>query len=333
MKKLRIFVFTILILILGFFLVKNLFLKLQESQLTISELFWKAANISGFLNFTLMSIASSVLLVLAAIIIELFSVGWERCTLRRLMQFRSKSLYNDVISWLLIQVGLFDFLFLIFTFGFFHYLSSILFHSLDIRIDHYFTNTFILASVVFVLGDLKNYVFHRIMHLYPFWELHAFHHSATEFNIFTATRTHFLQKMIAILLDTIMYALFQVPVTIFIGLTLFDQVLQFLHHSEVNWNLGWIGKWLILSPKAHRIHHSIDPKHHHKNFGSFLIFWDKLFGTYHYTDERIEIGIMENPYNKNGYMYDILLGAKNFIVGSLNLFGVGDSLKGWFVKR
>ena len=34
-----------------------------------------------------------------------------------------------------------------------------------------------------------------------------------------------------------------------------------------------------MSPAQHQIHHSIDPRHHNRNFGSCLSLFDWLFGT------------------------------------------------------
>ncbi len=294
-------------------------MKLMRSEKTIVGIVEEIFVLTGFLKFTVQSFTYSLLLVVLAIVIEYFAVGKEQSTLQRLIRFNSKSLRADLFTWLLVHLGLFDFLFFLSTFGVFHYISSFVFNGLSIRIDHLISNTTLLACLVFVLSDLKNYLFHRIMHLRPFWELHSFHHSATEFNVFTATRTHFLQKMVLILLDSIMYAMFQIPIEIFMGVTLFYQLLQYLHHSEVNWSFGWLGKWIILSPKAHRIHHSIQPEHYNKNFGSFFVIWDRLFGTFHSTNDQIHIGIPNNSYNQKGYVFDLWIGFKNFVLDGLKL--------------
>jgi len=34
-----------------------------------------------------------------------------------------------------------------------------------------------------------------------------------------------------------------------------------------------------ISPAQHQVHHSVDAKHHHRNFGSALAIWDWMFGT------------------------------------------------------
>jgi len=37
---------------------------------------------------------------------------------------------------------------------------------------------------------------------------------------------------------------------------------------------------VIVTPDMHRVHHSVHPDEHHRNFGFALSIWDRLFGTY-----------------------------------------------------
>lgn len=301
----------------------GLLLKFFQSEKSLSELIQLVAQTTNLFKFTSQALLTSCILLLIVLMVEFVAVGKAKSTLTRVFRNRSNSLYSDLITWLLVNLGLFDFLFFVFTFGIFHYAAGFLFHSIHVRIDLWISNSFLLAFVVFMVSDFKNYIFHRIMHVSPFWELHAFHHSATEFNVFTATRTHFMQRMVLILLDAFLFALFQIPVTIFIGITLCDALLQYLHHSEVNWKFGWVGRWIILSPQAHRLHHSVNPAHYNKNFGSFIILWDRLFGTYANSNEPIEIGIPDNPYNRNGFVSDMILGIKNFLFALIRFVRIG----------
>ncbi len=55
-----------------------------------------------------------------------------------------------------------------------------------------------------------------------------------------------------------------------------------------------LGSLLILAvaPQSHRIHHSVDPRHHAKNFGVVFSFWDRLMGTqWHDHTEYPDTGI------------------------------------------
>ena len=90
-----------------------------------------------------------------------------------------------------------------------------------------------------------------------------------------------------------------------------------LSHSGLNWNLGWIGKYILISPAAHRIHHSKADEHFNKNFGSFFIWWDLMFGTYHYTKESIEIGVENSKFNGSNFWKDMIMGISLFFEASL----------------
>jgi sterol desaturase/sphingolipid hydroxylase (fatty acid hydroxylase superfamily) len=90
-------------------------------------------------------------------------------------------------------------------------------------------------------------------------------------------------------------------------------ILEDLNHSQLDWNFGFVGRWILVSPAAHRLHHSGDPKHFGKNFGNSFIFWDRLFGTYHPPEAVTRFGLPDNPYNQHNFVYDIALGYKRFL--------------------
>jgi sterol desaturase/sphingolipid hydroxylase (fatty acid hydroxylase superfamily) len=73
-----------------------------------------------------------------------------------------------------------------------------------------------------------------------------------------------------------------------------------LQHSHV-WiaTTGLLGR-VILSPAHHQIHHSDNPIHFDKNFGSCLSIWDWVFGTLHMperTRERLNFGVTTRERN------------------------------------
>ena len=51
-------------------------------------------------------------------------------------------------------------------------------------------------------------------------------------------------------------------------------------HSNIKTNLGPL-RYVIISPQAHRVHHSIEEKHYDKNFGVTFSIWDQLFNTFY----------------------------------------------------
>jgi sterol desaturase/sphingolipid hydroxylase (fatty acid hydroxylase superfamily) len=43
---------------------------------------------------------------------------------------------------------------------------------------------------------------------------------------------------------------------------------------------------IIVTPWYHRIHHSLQPEHHNKNYAIFFPFWDVLFKTAHFARDK-----------------------------------------------
>ena len=144
------------------------------------------------------------------------------------------------------------------------------------------------------------------------WSLHEFHHSATQMTIFSNSRRTVLEDLYSIVL---------LPITVINGFLLaqllqsssyyvFVFLLFYYAYSSFSGDIAHSSfkviypKWLsffLMSPSLHWIHHSSNPKHFNKNFGTFFTFWDKAFGTYlgeeHLNDVK-EFGIKGSYYNK-----------------------------------
>jgi sterol desaturase/sphingolipid hydroxylase (fatty acid hydroxylase superfamily) len=53
-------------------------------------------------------------------------------------------------------------------------------------------------------------------------------------------------------------------------------------HFDVDWDHGLL-RWLIASPRFHRLHHLDVPEVHHRNLANIYPIWDIMFGTWHGT--------------------------------------------------
>ena len=170
----------------------------------------------------------------------------------------------------------------------------------------------VCTITISLVDNFTYYWEHRLFHRVPFlWEFHKIHHSAEVMTPFTVLRKHPIEHLARYL-----RAGFTAAVTIgvieflFIDRFTMAMVLGFsvvmlayhiiglsnLRHSHIWLSYGpSIEKW-FMSPAQHQIHHSNDPKHFGKNFGSYLSIWDRLYGTLYVTDkspEPIEFGIEE----------------------------------------
>ena len=179
----------------------------------------------------------------------------------------------------------------------------------------------VVFILVFAISDFKHYIWHYFMHKRPFWELHKYHHSATEFNLITTTRGHFLEKGFLTIIDVFVFLLLGIPPEYFIFIAFGREFYAFILHADLNWSLGWFGKYILISPKAHKIHHSNDENHFGKNLGTFFNWWDHIFGTFLDTDYEIQIGVKDSSFNKKGFWNDMIIGTKEFAIATLQMTG------------
>lgn len=148
--------------------------------------------------------------------------------------------------------------------------------------------------VLFLAYELGFWIDHYLSHRVPFlWAFHKTHHTAQTLSPLTNFRLHPVDavKFANILALTLGFTsgllnyLFGHGHGAFLvadrNVILLVFVLTILHlqHSHI-W-LATTGVWgrIILSPAHHQIHHSADPAHFDRNFGSYLSVWDWLFGT------------------------------------------------------
>ncbi len=131
-----------------------------------------------------------------------------------------------------------------------------------------------------LLVDFVRYVIHVIRHKVPLlWRFHATHHSTEEMHQFSAYRMHPVDYTFAVAVASIPFCLFSVPVEGFVIYQVVMLALGRTHHAAVSWKWPWLNK-ILVSPEAHRIHHSTDEIHYDKNYGLTFSIWDRIFGTY-----------------------------------------------------
>lgn len=152
-----------------------------------------------------------------------------------------------------------------------------------------------LAAVLgAIVGDFFYYWCHRFEHRF-LWRFHATHHAVREMSAVTAYH-HVAEP----LMKAVLYLL---PVSLFTHDPYGAPVIGALMglqghylHSTTRLNFGPLGR-LIQDNRFHRIHHSIRPEHHDKNFGVVTTLWDHLFGTAYVPrgDEWPETGVADFP--------------------------------------
>ena len=134
--------------------------------------------------------------------------------------------------------------------------------------------------------DFFYYWFHRCQHAFGvMWRYHTLHHSDVNVSMSTSIRHHWLEESIRyFLIAAPMAVLYGGPGRIPFWMSAGTGLLGLVMHWNMPWRLSGLSRWVV-TPWYHRIHHSVEPRHHQKNFAVFFPFWDRLFGTQHLPAE------------------------------------------------
>lgn len=132
----------------------------------------------------------------------------------------------------------------------------------------------------FVLLDLVMYAWHYVMHHDDMaWVLHKVHHSDPNLNVTTGLRCHVGE----LALEVVVRAAFIMAVGVDAATFLVGQgiicLFTLLHHTNTTLpGEKWLS-WIIITPRLHRVHHSVLRAEHDSNYGAVFSVWDRLFGT------------------------------------------------------
>ena len=148
-------------------------------------------------------------------------------------------------------------------------------------------------ALTFIVIDFVYYWYHRCSHRIRFlWAVHMNHHSSEEMNYVVSLRQAWFGPIT------------KIPFFIFMPLVGFDPLITLVAGvASTLWGvLGhtqWINKlglleYIIVTPSSHRVHHGSNECYIDKNYGNFLIVWDRMFGTFAEEREKVKYGIREN---------------------------------------
>jgi sterol desaturase/sphingolipid hydroxylase (fatty acid hydroxylase superfamily) len=189
-------------------------------------------------------------------------------------QYASRGFFHDAAYWCYYRSGLHQLLLTALLFGFLG--PKLAFLKLPM-LGHL---SLISRGVLWLLvSDLTSYWVHRLQHASRFfWAFHATHHAQEHLSFMTTTRFHPVDHFLA---DTVKFipqmALGASPLS-WLPLYLATDFFAITQHSRIAWRLGPLSK-VLATPWFHSFHHSIDARHHNKNFGGLLSIWDYVFGT------------------------------------------------------
>lgn len=149
-----------------------------------------------------------------------------------------------------------------------------------------------------ILLDYTLYLWHIATHKSPFlWRFHRIHHADLDLTAATAVRFHFAEMTISVLFragQILLIGVSPANLQIWQGFLFFN---IFFHHSNVRLPENFEAKLqkLIVTPRMHGIHHSIEKDERDSNWSSGLTVWDFLHGTFRndVPQDEIIIGVKE----------------------------------------
>jgi len=259
-------------------------------------------------NSSRWSTISRYLLMLGILlVVELVVLGWRPSSLHRLVR-PSRSARVDIVLAGLVITGYGYALAVLFSGGL-STLASTGAASLSARYTVLSIDTPALRWVVwFLIADFVKYLYHRACHTVQFlWQAHKVHHAATEFTVLTGNRIHPLEHAGLYICMSVPLLMTGATPGVLFGVYVAQRVIDWLQHSPVDWTYGWFGRWVVFSPIGHRIHHSPLPEHWDKNFGDFLVIWDRLFGTWYDGDVvNDDVGLSTGDWDESGPLDQLL---------------------------
>ena len=173
-------------------------------------------------------------------------------------------------------------------------------------------NPVVSLLIYLVVFDFVAYWMHRGQHqLEWWWRLHSLHHSQRQMTMWSDNRNHLLDDVLSDCIVVVVAQLIGVPPAQFIAIVAFTQLSESFQHANLRLSFGRIGERLWVSPRFHRVHHSIGIGHESlkneqtvlggHNFGVLLPWWDMLFGTVNFQERYDPTGIRDQVELQRNY--------------------------------
>ena len=156
--------------------------------------------------------------------------------------------------------------------------------------------------IYLVLFDLLAYWTHRGQHQIEWWwRLHSLHHAQRQMTMWSDNRNHLLDDLLMDCIVVLVAQLIGVAPGQFIAIVALTQLSESFQHANLRLSFGRFGERLWVSPRFHRLHHSIGLGHESAgrqtlgghNFGVLMPVWDMLFGTANFDNRYDPTGIRD----------------------------------------
>ncbi|HEY1312109.1 MAG TPA: sterol desaturase family protein [Pseudolabrys sp.] len=174
----------------------------------------------------------------------------------------------------------------------------------------------IITAMLFLAYELGYWFNHWLSHKVPvLWEFHKVHHTAEVLTPLTNFRVHPVYGWIFANILAVSAAVANGVGNYMFGetayqyaindtniiLVLFIHAYVHLQHSHMWISFRGLAGRIFVSPAHHQVHHSNNPKHFDKNFGSCLALWDWMFGTLYVPAKEREPLVFGFPGSANAH--------------------------------
>ena len=171
-------------------------------------------------------------------------------------------------------------------------------------------NLLVSLLMYLVVFDFVAYWSHRGQHQFEWWwSLHSMHHAQQQMTMWSDNRNHLIDDILVDVIVVVVAQLIGVAPGQFIAIVAFTQLSESFQHANIKLWFGRIGERLWVSPRFHRLHHSIGIGHETTerqalgghNFGVLLPCWDILFGTANFEQRYDPTGVRDQVENRRNY--------------------------------
>jgi sterol desaturase/sphingolipid hydroxylase (fatty acid hydroxylase superfamily) len=138
------------------------------------------------------------------------------------------------------------------------------------------------AATVLVL-DFLLWGWHLANHrLKWLWRFHRVHHSDLDFDISTSLRFHAGELLLSLPLKLATIVLLGAPPVAILAFEVAFGLFNMFVHGNIRMapRVEALLSALFVLPAVHRLHHSVRPEEHGRNFGTVLSLWDRWLGTW-----------------------------------------------------
>ena len=148
-----------------------------------------------------------------------------------------------------------------------------------------------------VIAEFGSYWYHYLGHKTSLWRFHAVHHSPHRLYFLNAPRFHPVDRFLSNIPEMLPFVVLGVHAETIAPFFTSNAIVGLLQPCNIDLRLGPLNHVFSLA-ELHRWHHSKLIAESDTNFGSNLIIWDLVFGTYFHPKNREvgEIGLLNPEY-------------------------------------